>query len=573
MSKIVLVAFRTPPDDSALRQRLGRFLASLCPDNRPMPPIQVHGDGRGLYLGVFDPLAPETVHDCSAYAGWLADPSVEWWRTGTPSPEGTYALLRSSADVIEARVDYAATRALWIAKTDQIFIATTSQRAIPAFLGSFELNPRAVLWMLSSGSLGPEESWDLRARPLAPGGVARLDRASWRLDIDEPAIEFNPEPLPEKQHRALMRQALAETCGDLRLEWSNWIFPLSGGVDCRAILLNVRDKSAIRCVTWGLKRALDAPGSDAQVAGQLADYLGLPRQYFPTDPADEPIERIFQRFLIAGEGRVDHIAGYMDGLKLWSDLVACGTRGIVRGDEPYAMNRVASADEVPAAVALMRWSDHRGLPTLESLDLTHLGQQPIPPKLEHRPDEAPADWRDRLLHSFKIPTVTAALNDIKSAYVEIANPLLTRRIVELARQQPATLRTGKKLLIALNREWKTPVPYATSRAIAWAQDALAAPAVRELLNDELASQRTVSILSRSFSNHVAQALNKPATAVPASKSGEEITQKLKFLIPERFKAARRRRLVRPPPSAAQLGFRAWLIAHMSEILSRDAQNR
>ena len=48
-----------------------------------------------------------------------------------------------SATTVEALADYAASRTVWMAQTDEIFIASTSQRAIPLFLGSFETNPTA----------------------------------------------------------------------------------------------------------------------------------------------------------------------------------------------------------------------------------------------------------------------------------------------------------------------------------------------------------------------------------------------------------------------------------------------
>jgi len=189
LAKIVLVCLRNPSPEASARvqARLKDFIDSLCPDHLvPAVPI-LATDGQGLHVGVFNPAEPAAIHGCSAYAGWLQDAVQAWWRPGTPAPTGSFALLRGNASTVEALADFAASRTVWIAQTDEIFIASTTQRAIPHFLGSFETNPQAIAWMLSAGTLGPFAGWDRRARPLAPGGLARLDRLRWSLSIREPS--------------------------------------------------------------------------------------------------------------------------------------------------------------------------------------------------------------------------------------------------------------------------------------------------------------------------------------------------------------------------------------------------
>ena len=70
MSKIVLVCLRAPapPQVEATRQSLGRFLETLRPDNLPDVPTAIADDGRGLFLGIFNPVAG-ALRECSAYAG------------------------------------------------------------------------------------------------------------------------------------------------------------------------------------------------------------------------------------------------------------------------------------------------------------------------------------------------------------------------------------------------------------------------------------------------------------------------------------------------------------------------
>ena len=574
MSKIVLVCLRapTPPQVEATRQSLGRFLETLRPDNLPDVPTAIADDGRGLFLGIFNPVAG-TLRECSAYAGWLADSRAQWWQPRSEVPDGSFVLFRSDAERVEVLADFVASRTIWIAKTDDIFVASTSQRAIPWFLGSFKPNRRAILWMLSSGSLGPGHSWDERAHPLGPAGQALLDRRRWNLRVEEPPISLHVDPVEDEVHRGRLRAAMDDTCAGLDLDRSMWALPLSGGRDCRAILLRMQHRGAgLRCVTWGLREALNKPGTDAFVAREVAHYLGLPHEYVETNPSDDPPERILRRFLVAGEGRIDHVSAYMDGFELWRSLSARGITGIIRGDQAFGQKRASSADEARLTVGLAFWSDYRNVPALADLSLRHLGEQELPPALKRKPGESPPDWRDRLVHAFRIPSVYAALSDLKSPYVEIANPLLVRRIVELARSHPTHLRTEKKILRDLAAETNIPVNYADARATAAPDNALAHPSVTEFLLDEISSDGTRKILSADLVSLVAERLAHASSRRGTSVRRTAVKRALKRLLPTQLSTAVARKPERRTLLARRLALRAYLITRMAERLNRDARS-
>jgi len=138
------------------------FLGSLCPDNLKPAQPSIATDLKGLWLGVFNSAEERSIHECSAYAGWLAQPKSRWWTIGEPAPSGSYAVFRGGRSAVEVLADHAGSRTIWTAMTDKIFIASTTQRAIPYFLRSFEPNPEVQAWMLSSGTLGPKGGWDRR---------------------------------------------------------------------------------------------------------------------------------------------------------------------------------------------------------------------------------------------------------------------------------------------------------------------------------------------------------------------------------------------------------------------------
>ena len=133
MAKLALVCLRDggPHRLQFLRDRMTGFLKGLRPDNLPGAPVTVNDDGNGVLLGVFDAAEPDAIQGCSAYAGWLAESKHEWSQPGTDAPEGTYAMLRTDARRVELLEDYCGSRTLWYAQTHDIFVASTSQRAIP----------------------------------------------------------------------------------------------------------------------------------------------------------------------------------------------------------------------------------------------------------------------------------------------------------------------------------------------------------------------------------------------------------------------------------------------------------
>jgi len=141
----------------------------------------------------------------------LADGRDRSWQTRTATPDGSFALIPIDAQRIELLADFLASRMIWIAKTDDVFVASMSQRAVPWFLQSFKPNRRAILWMLSSRSLGPCQPWDRRAQPLGPG-ASRLDRMGWNLQVEEPPVMCCVDPNEDEVHRCGFCAAMDVTC-------------------------------------------------------------------------------------------------------------------------------------------------------------------------------------------------------------------------------------------------------------------------------------------------------------------------------------------------------------------------
>jgi len=573
VSKLVLVCLRSPrPGElEATRRRLAAFLESLRPDHWQVAPVAVTDDGNSAVAGVYNLASPDVMHGVSSYAGWLRGDADRWWRPDAPVPDGSFALVRGDARAIEAVADYAASRTLWFAHTEDMFIVSTSQRAIPWFLHSYEPNPRALLWLLGSGAIGHGNSWDRRARPLGPGARARLDRRSWRLTVVEPTILLQADPVPDRMHKERLRHALEAVCGELGLDWSKWLMLLSGGLDSRSILLQMRDRRNVRCVTWGRREARDKPGTDAFVARRISAQLGLSHQYHETDPRPEGIERVLTRFLLAGEGRVDHIAGYLDGFELWRSLAASGVQGVVRGDEASGTGVRSDFTEAARALGFVSWSEIEGVPSLAALGLDHLGPYEAPPDIRYRPDETPTGWVDRVVHASRVPIILGSLSELKSGYVEIAAPLVARPIVEAVRAQPDHLRQSKTLFRALAAEKGLRVPYAVDRAIDDPESALRVEGMREVLLDEISSRTPRELLSNELVSFVLAEFDRAPPADPRPSMMGRLRRTVKPFMPRLVVSTFRERAHAPKLSVRRLALRAYLITRMNARLNDDAR--
>lgn len=442
MAKVLYVCTRSPRPEVLQHIRAAMLTASrrICPDNILAPQPRLIED-RGVLAAVFAPSGVVQVSGASVCVGHLTD-ADGWHVPWRPAPEGAFALFRSNDRTVEVLSDMVASRSIWYYHDDEVFIAATSQRAIAVVLGHFDFNSDAISWMVSCSTPGLDAGWDRRVRRVHPDSVVRLDRSAWVCSVEERPIELATRADDDPDAAAALLTVLRNVFRSATFNGREWILPLSGGYDSRAILCLLRDRTGLRTMTWGLAAARRDPESDAAVAQDLATTMGVANEYLVTDVADEPMETLLNRFVVAGEGGVDHLSGYMDGFAIWKALHERGVAGIIRGDEGFGWVDGQPPSNARRDVGLFLWRDHGNLPPLQRLGLA---EQDLPERFERRPSETPAQWRDRLYHAFRIPVVLAALSDLKLAYVEVANPLLARSVLIHVRGLPDHHRDSKRL--------------------------------------------------------------------------------------------------------------------------------
>ena len=503
--------------------------------------------------------------------GGVIGEAGRWSGVGSDAPDGTYVIARYSPASVELLSDVVASRTLWYVHDEECFRASTSQRALVALLGDLHLNDEAVAWMMTSGSLGPEASWDARIRCLPGDTRLHLDRATWQLTLDRRPAVFEPVRRPRREHLGLLREALLWSCGSLDIDADRWLLPLSGGVDSRAILaLMVRNGRRPKCVTWTTPSSVAVPLSDAFIARLVARRWGVAHEYYYLDDTRTDAEEALQRFVTVGEGRTDHFSGYTDGGAMWSDVFASGVCGVIRGDESFGGGRLAaSTDAARRGAGGTLASDYP-----EGHIVRHLGLVDLewPEHLRRRPGERSQSYYDRLEQQFELPNVLGALNELKTRYVEVVNPLVSRRLIDLVRSFPDEVRMyGRAYLDVVERE-TGPIPHSRFSSVPDVSTIVENESLLKTVVLELTSPRMAGILSEEAVVRLLVAMASPRErdgvlrgfAVGAMKTAS-------LALPSRVAA----RLTPPYEGpddlpAVLVAFRATIAGRIAELLRSDA---
>ena len=140
----------------------------------------------------------------------LYEKSSRWNEIGCSAPDGNYCIIRSEPNVVELLSDYQATNSIWYYYDQKIFLASNSQRAIITILGDYKPNRETILWMLSSGTLGPYLSWDKRLKSMGAGVILNLELAEWKLTLTQSPIKFEAVEKPPSEHAKKAMQNLSK---------------------------------------------------------------------------------------------------------------------------------------------------------------------------------------------------------------------------------------------------------------------------------------------------------------------------------------------------------------------------
>ena len=464
MSKILLVATRNRSGIHAeLQNNLERFSRRLIPDVIiPNETRVVNFENLSYY--VFNPVNTSGICDHGIYSGKIISHDDSWWKISSGRPDGTYALFRFDEEYLELISDTLASTSIWYYKSKDIFIASTSQRAIIACAKDFSFNEKVIPWMLFSGIIGPDLSWDRRISKLPGSSILRFNRKSWEFSLQSKPFMFNKNHGSYRQNFAELRNVLEDLFSRITLDTKNWLVSLSGGYDSRGIACFLKDMKGLKAVTWGMAESLETKNNDAFIARKLAELLGIEHEYHIVNPSDEHFDKIFERFLTSGEGRIEHIGGYMDGFDLWAKLFNNKISGIVRGDETFGWRRVYADWEPYTTINLFTRDSYENIKKIRP-GILDIPEQHIPEYLKREKEDTLIQWSDRVYSLYRVPCFLASLNELKLSFVDIFNPYLTEKVVLFARSLPDKDRVEKNLFKDLVRQLSPSVPFTGHEAI------------------------------------------------------------------------------------------------------------
>ena len=570
MAKAVYVCVKNSTDISLIKRKIAVAIQRLVPDNIPDASCKL-GQKENIIYGIANHTTIIEEHDGSICMGLAYPEEKKWWKPLDAYPDGSFAIFRSDDNYVEALTDLTASRTVWYYKDDVVFVCGTSQRAIITVLGKFDFNKSVMPWMLSSGTLGPTFSWCKNLLKLEPNASLLLDRKTWQLNKKSKSLNFSASLITPQKSLSRLRDTLINSFNDFQFDTSKWILPLSGGYDSRSIacLLKASGKNLaqIETVTWGLKESLNNKNSDAYIAPLVAKNLGMQHQYLAINTTDENIETVFKRFILNGEGRVDHIEGYTDGFCLWKRLFNSNKQGIIRGDISCGWGKVTSATRARHMCGLTLCKDYSNLEQYEAYGFE---KQELPDYLMQQKNETVQMMVDRQHLSFRIPVVLSALNDVKLSYVEVINPLLSRRIIMQFLSTPDKLRIDKNGFIKAMKKLLPEIEYATENAIHIQGDVFKIPEAISLMKEELSAEYMKEIFPEAFIKMVVNKLQQPGSVNKGDGFKNRIRRFIKLYFPSRLKELLYSIMRKPVVENSTLAFRIYLTGIMYKQLQKDA---
>ncbi|HEA22215.1 hypothetical protein LCGC14_1066940 [marine sediment metagenome] len=563
MSKALFICFRKLQNRNF--KELGEAIAKrLEPDNVTATQPYIFSD-KNTFTLIYNP-SPTIKTDGPSLCLGMSDGSDSLFIPNSPLPDGSYALFRAGEEMAEASSDFAASRTMWYYKSEEIFMVSTSQRMAIAFFGNFELNNKACGWFLSSGTLGPGHSWDKRLQIVPPRTRLLLNRNSWEFKIEKNVnFGFNTDAETVKDavsHKQKLIDVVQKAVESLHIIPSQWTLALSGGMDSRSLLFHLQNPE-LRAVTWGLKMAMNQATSDARIGKKLAKKTNVPHQYAEMDYKEGSFPTLINRFIQASEGRIDHLAGYLDGLQLWGDLSETG-RGVIRGYDAFGRKPpVKNEHQVRRTCNLSITTSQTTIP--EKFRIT---ENDIPLHLSRNDGETLEDWRDRLWLQHRTPVTTAALEDIKLSYVEIVNPLLSEQVVRAVQSLPVTLRNDKKVWDTITSEMFPGIPFAKREAVQEVGEVLNLKDVEDYICDTLRNHKDSTIFPKSFLNYL---IDSYGSDYQKESFRRGLRKLIKAYLPKFIENIIRANVNTGFLSNQWLATRTFMILRINEMLVEDAK--
>ena len=447
-------------------------------------------------------LATFTARSLSVTPNWGGCRGLTYLSTGRPwssdgvsfeeidrTGAGDGCFVWAALDGLRFFCDRLGARTFWYLLTKDVLLISTSQKAIVALKGSFNLSNEAFAWFLSSGCQGPFVSWDLEIRQVVPDVEYRFNIESWQL-VEAPRSAMETPSSGSGSVSEYLDQY--ESCVTSNIEQilqdygdNEVLLPLSGGLDSRLILALARNAGLdgkLQLVNWGV-RAEDGVFDDRVAASRVAAHYERNLIQAELPEVTEDLDHMLDRYVDASEGRVDHFNGYTDAFAMWDHFSQAGFRCILRGDIPFTEGLDTTEPMARAHLGLERLDD---FPNLAGSPLADFVAFQKPFDIGREEGESLIRWRDRLYTRWRVPMVISAFSDIVSGYVDNRLPMMDWQLYRGYMALPDSAKGNKKHIEALwRRHDRSGVPSNAIGALRAPADSFADEAGYDYLQDEL----------------------------------------------------------------------------------------
>ena len=348
--------------------------------------------------------------------------------------DGSYAVIKNSADEIAFFSDQFGSRTLWYYLDEQRLIVSTSQRAVVALKGSFQLNQKVLAWYLSSGCQGPFLSWDQDIQQVLPHLEYRLNVADWRFTTQpKPGMQLPPSGTTKmSDYLDLYQRRVTDSIKHIVNQYPDGqvLMPLSGGLDSRSLLALSKHaglEHKLTLVNWGAPQQKGV-FDDKVAAHRVAKFYGKPLLDIHLPAEIDAYDQILDRYTQEGEGRLDQFNAFIDGFKAWEDLFLQGYRALVRGDVDVTEGLDLNDMRVRGHIGVVPFTDYSNISEYPLGKFIKLQSNYDISRLEN---ESIIRRRDRLFTSWCIPTRVSPYSAQISAYIENKAPMLNWSLFKL----------------------------------------------------------------------------------------------------------------------------------------------
>jgi hypothetical protein len=490
MSRLLHISVKNDPERlEYLTKKALCFVAEVQPrDITPKKELILARDGS--LTVIINPTKAVTVNGLNVLIGLCYTNTKNEWLNPGELPDGNYVIKRENDENIEILTDFVATKSLWYYYDDKHFFVSTSQRFIIHLLESFELNNQAVMWMLSSGTLGYKNSWDKRIKSIGSATILSLNKRAWKINYNYHPIIFEPNNLSIKSNLQLLDDKINNVFNNLDFKDVNPALAITGGYDSRTILLYLIKRNSISTLlTFGVRNSLNIKYSDLFVSKMIAEKFNIKWLCFDSSLKINSIDSFFEQFIKLGEGRIDVLERISDGFDWLRDIYNQSFDVIINGMRGQGSSRpFSNARLTLMSQKLSRLDDYSNIPPA----LKQFGKQELHSDLIKDSRDSWTQYMYKLGQKFFIPYADAALNEISNCYIDSINPLTSKGIILNNRNIPDKQREGKKLTIDLynhiNQSNGLDFPFANSVSVLQTKNIIRqeniAFYINELLNEQ-----------------------------------------------------------------------------------------